>query len=60
MDHKDTIQEKMARVLADLHAKIDQLNEKVDKLCENTECLEVADQNKASVDKKRKISKYKI
>ena len=60
MDLEDTIQEKMALVLADLHAKIDQLNEKVDKLCENTDCCEPAAQNRTSVDKKRKMSKYKI
>ena len=60
MDPKDTIQEKMALVLADLHAKIDQLKEKVDKLCENTDCLESSDQTKPSAAKKRKISKYEI
>ena len=37
MDPKNTIQEKVELILADLHAKIEQLKEKVEKLCESTE-----------------------
>ena len=36
MNSKGAIQEKVEVVLADLHAKIDKLKEKVEKLCENT------------------------
>ncbi len=37
MNSKAAIQEKVEVVLADLHAKIDKLKEKVEKLCESTE-----------------------
>ena len=60
MDHKETIQEKMAVVLADLHEKIDQLKEKVDKLCENTNNCETSDLNNGAAEKKRTLNKYKI
>tara|TARA_Y100000310_G_scaffold127371_1_gene126540 strand:+ start:5200 stop:5373 length:174 start_codon:yes stop_codon:yes gene_type:complete len=36
MDSKE-VQEKVALLLADLHAKIDTIKEKVEKLCESTE-----------------------
>jgi len=60
MDHKDTIQKKMAVVLADLHAKIDQLKEKVDKLCENTNNCEPSGLTSTTTEKQRTVNKYKI
>tara|TARA_R100001132_G_C3191323_1_gene43101 strand:+ start:226 stop:396 length:171 start_codon:yes stop_codon:yes gene_type:complete len=53
MNPKNTIQEKVELILADLHAKIDQLKEKVEKLCESTDCFEDLEQNKSVVDKKQ-------
>lgn len=40
MDSKDEIQKSVAEVLQTLHQKIDSIKEKVEKLCESTECFE--------------------
>jgi hypothetical protein len=40
MDPKRTVQEKAELILADLEAKINKLKEKVEKLCESTNCFD--------------------
>tara|TARA_R110002110_G_scaffold60036_1_gene169396 strand:- start:404 stop:571 length:168 start_codon:yes stop_codon:yes gene_type:complete len=50
MDPKNKVQEKVELVLADLEAKINQLKEKVEKLCESTDCFESLDQKTNSID----------
>jgi len=40
MDVKDKTQDTVESILAELHAKIDILKERVEKLCESTDCLE--------------------
>jgi len=43
MDIKDKTQDTVESILAELHAKIDILKERVEKLCESTDCLESAE-----------------
>jgi hypothetical protein len=43
MDVKDKTQDTVESILAELHAKIDILKERVEKLCESTDCLESAE-----------------
>ena len=55
MDPKDKVQERVELVLADLEAKINKLKEKVEKLCESTNCFDSLgqmDQKTDSVDHK--------
>jgi len=40
MDPKNDLKDDVKAVLLKLHQKIDSLKEKVDKLCETTDCLE--------------------
>jgi len=40
MDAKDKAQHTVESILAELHAKIDTLKERVEKLCENTDCFD--------------------
>ena len=40
MDSKKNISQEVQYVLEQMHQKIDSLKEKVDKLCETTNCLE--------------------
>tara|TARA_Y100000310_G_scaffold127370_1_gene126534 strand:+ start:4121 stop:4291 length:171 start_codon:yes stop_codon:yes gene_type:complete len=49
MDPKRKVQEKVELILADWEAKINKLKEKVEKLCESTDCCEPVDQKKSSV-----------
>jgi hypothetical protein len=51
MDPKRTVQEKAELILADLEAKINKLKEKVEKLCESTDCFKSPNHNEASINK---------
>jgi hypothetical protein len=52
MDTKERTRETVESILAELHAKIDTLKERVEKLCETTDCLGAVEQNDNSPEKK--------
>ena len=44
MDAKDKAHHTVESILAELHAKIDTLKERVEKLCENTDCFDTIEE----------------
>jgi hypothetical protein len=52
MDPKNKVHKKVELVLAEIEAKINKLKEKVEKLCESTDCFESLGHNTDSVDNK--------
>jgi hypothetical protein len=52
MGANEKTRETVESILAELHAKIDTLKERVEKLCETTDCLGTIEQNAGSTKKK--------
>ena len=44
MDTENKAQNTVESILAELHAKIDTLKERVEKLCENTDCFDTIEE----------------